>query len=293
MITAGHLRDIPLFADLPDSEREALAARSADVHLRVNDWLIQEGELPSFFFLLSGRIAVTKLIGGVERLLIHYGPGDFFGELPLLLGAPAIASLRAEEPSRVGRLDAADFRTMVATCPTLNARLLQTMATRVQHVQQVQSTAPIATVTLVGHRYDIACHALRDFLSRNHVAFRWEDLHEHGAPREGDAFPLVILPDGRRLATPTFRDVADALGLATRPQGALYDVVVIGAGPAGLAAAVYGASEGLRTLLVERHAPGGQAAMFFANYARSVTLLVRGPTLADSMSHYLIEQLNA
>jgi thioredoxin reductase (NADPH) len=415
MISADDLRQIPLFADLPPSEREALAARAADVHLRAHDWLIQEGELPSFFFLLSGRIAVTKQVGGIERLLAHFGPGDFFGELPLLLGSPAIASLRAEEPCRVGRLDPADFRVMVYACPTLNARLLATMASRVQHVQQVQSTTPVATVMLVGHRYDIACHALREFLSRNHVAFHWQDLHEYGTPREGDAFPLVILPDGRRLAAPAFREAADALGLDTCPQGGLYDVVVVGGGPAGLAAAVYGASEGLRTLLIERHAPGGQAgtssrienylgfpsgvggdelgaralaqarrfgaeilvsrgvvgmepgadgeahavlldegervaaraiiiasgvawrelevpgasslvgrgvyygasrteaaatrgqdiyligggnsagqaAMFFADYARSVTLLVRGPALADSMSHYLIEQLRA
>src|SRR5205085_9915268 len=78
-------------------------------------------------------------------------------------------------------------------------------------------------------------------------------------PQAGEAFPLIILPDGRRLSTPTFCEVAEAIGLSTRPAQALYDLVVIGGGPAGLAAAVYGASEGLRTLLVERHAPGGQA----------------------------------
>jgi thioredoxin reductase (NADPH) len=179
--------------------------------------------------------------------------------VPLLLGSPAIASLRAEEPTRVGRLDAADFRELVSGCVNLNARLMATMATRVERLQQVQSSAPVASVTLVGHRYDIACHALRDFLARNHVSYRWQDLREQGTPEPDARFPALILADGRRLETPTFRAAAQALGLATEPGPGVYDVTVIGGGPAGLAAAVYGASEGLRTLLVERHAPGGQA----------------------------------
>jgi thioredoxin reductase (NADPH) len=259
MITADLLRDIPLFAEVPAGERETIAARAADIRLRPGDWLIQEGELPGFFFFLAGRIEVSKHVGGMDRVLSHYGPGDFAGEVPLLLGAPAIASLRAMEPTRVGRLEAADFRELIAACPVLNGRLLATMATRVERLQLLQTTAPAASVTLVGHRYDIAAHALRDFLARNHIAYRWRDLNEEGAPGPDERFPVVILADGRRLVTPALRELAEALGLPTEPAAALYDVIVIGGGPAGLAAAVYGASEGLRTLLVERHAPGGQA----------------------------------
>jgi thioredoxin reductase (NADPH) len=79
------------------------------------------------------------------------------------------------------------------------------------------------------------------------------------APRPGDRYPVVVLPDGRRLVTPTLRELAENLGLQTAPRNAIYDVAIIGAGPAGLAAGVYGASEGLRTIIVEREAPGGQA----------------------------------
>ncbi len=266
MITADLLRSIPLFASLPASELETLAARGADIRLRPGDWLIHEGELPSFFALLEGRIEVRKAFHGTDRLLTVYDPGNYFGELPLLLGSPAVASLRALETSRVCGFDAADFRELIAGCPKLNGELLKTMATRIGHLQELASEAPAATVTIIGHRFDLACHQVRDFVARNHVAFSWLDPtrpdRNAGAvspPQPGDRFPVVVLPDGTRLVTPTLRELAERLGLQTRPAAVTYDVAVIGGGPAGLAAAVYGASEGLRTILIERESPGGQA----------------------------------
>ncbi|MEP6996577.1 MAG: FAD-dependent oxidoreductase [Betaproteobacteria bacterium] len=266
MITGDMLRAVPLLAGVSAAELDTIAGRAADISLHTNEWLIQEGEVPSFFILLSGRLTVFKSVGGVERAINEYRPGDHGGELPLLLGSPAIASLRASEPSRVCRLDAADFRELIVACPELNARLLRTMATRIEGLQQLASEAPLATVTIVGHRYDLACHALRDFLTRNHVAFRWYDPRDPEArvglapmPQPDEIYPVVIFPDGTRLVTPTFREVAAPLGLQTAPSRRVYDVAIIGAGPAGLAAAVYGASEGLRTILIERQAPGGQA----------------------------------
>ncbi|HTR58339.1 MAG TPA: FAD-dependent oxidoreductase [Casimicrobiaceae bacterium] len=268
MITAELLRGVPLFAEVPEAELKVIASRSADIRARPSDWLIREGELPSFFIVLSGGIDVLKALGGDDRVINHYGPGEYGGEVPLLLRSPAIASLRATETSRVARLDSGDFHELVVSCPKLNAELMRTMAARISYVQQVNaSTAPAPTVTLIGHRYDIACHQLRDFLTRNHIAYRWHDLRDPEARAQlpatvepGDDFPIVILPDGTRLVTPSFREVAQGLGLQTMPaEGVVYDVAIIGAGPAGLGAAVYGASEGLRTILVERHAPGGQA----------------------------------
>ena len=266
MITVDHLRSIPLFAPLPASELETLASRGADIRLRPGDWLIHEGELPSFFALLEGRIEVRKSLYGTDRLLTVYEPGNYFGELPLLLGSPAVASLRAVEASRVCGFDPADFRALIAGCPKLNGELLKTMATRIGHLQELASEPPAATVTIIGHRFDLACHQVRDFVARNHVAFSWVDPtrpdRNNGAvppPRPGDTFPVVVLADGTRLVTPTLRELAERLGLQTEPGAGTYDVAVIGGGPAGLAAAVYGASEGLRTILIERESPGGQA----------------------------------
>jgi thioredoxin reductase (NADPH) len=155
----------------------------------------------------------------------------------------------------------------------LNAEILKTMAQRVGRLQQLAIESPPVAATVIGHRLDFACHNLRDFLARNRVAFTWLDLEDPsfagrlGAdpslPRPEDlagmTLPVMVLADGRRLESPSVRQAADAIGLQTAPALDTYDVVVVGGGPAGLAAAVYGASEGLRTLAVERIACGGQA----------------------------------
>jgi thioredoxin reductase (NADPH) len=259
VITADLLTRISLFAPLPENERASLAARSADVRIHADEYLLIEGQAPAFFGLLEGRIDVFKSVGGRDHRLTTYGPGDYFGEVPLLLGAPALASLRATEPSRLLRLDAPDFLEMITQCRVLSGEISRTMATRVARLQQVAVEAPTAMATVIGHPQDPACADLRDFLSRNRVPFIWRP-DGNGSSTPGEAKPpAVVLADGRRLEAPSFRGLAEALGLQTVPAHAVYDVAIVGGGPAGLAAAVYGASEGLRTLLVERTACGGQA----------------------------------
>jgi thioredoxin reductase (NADPH) len=123
-------------------------------------------------------------------------------------------------------------------------------------------------VRVVGHRWSEASHEIKTFLARNHVPYRWHDVEtdpEGGrlvdlADAGANDLPLVLVPDGDVLRSPSALQVAEALGLRTRAEQPLYDVCIVGAGPAGLAAAVYAASEGLTTVIVEREAPGGQAA---------------------------------
>src|SRR4051812_28004606 len=122
-------------------------------------------------------------------------------------------------------------------------------------------------VRLVGHRFSKDSHDLRDFLARNRVPARWLDVERDGEARElltvagvaDDGLPVALLEDGTVLERPTVLELAERLGVAARPASDHYDLVIVGGGPAGLAAAVYGASEGLRTVMVEREAPGGQA----------------------------------
>src|SRR5580658_562735 len=262
MITVELLRQIPLFAELPDELASRVAANAADIHLRANEWFISEGESPAFYALLQGRFEVVKRYGAALTQLAVRGPGEYIGETPIMLGGTFFVSARTLEPSRVMRLEAHEFRSLLRNASCVRDEIMRIVLERVGGVQE-QTTSAGASPVVIGGRFDDACHTIRDFLARNRVAFEWYDPADPDCPKCPDVgpgdLPLVILPDGRRLVRPNLLQSAAELGLRTEPSTAQYDVAIIGGGPAGLAAAVYGASEGLRTVLIERYAPGGQA----------------------------------
>ena len=132
--------------------------------------------------------------------------------------------------------------------------------------------APFEGVRVIGTRWSPRCYEIREFLARNHIPYQWLDIEKTGSDAEaarslasdGDGLrqlPVAVLPDGSTLANPTPGELAGRLGLRTRPDTNFYELVIVGGGPAGLAAGVYGASEGLKTVIVEREAPGGQAGL--------------------------------
>jgi len=131
-------------------------------------------------------------------------------------------------------------------------------------------------IRIVGSRWSPQSHAVREFLARNQVPYQWLDIEQDASARELVApaageparLPIVLLPDGSQLVAPTTGELAARVGLQTKATRPFYDLVIVGGGPAGLANAVYGASEGLKTLLIEQHAPGGQAgsSSFIENY---------------------------
>ena len=122
-------------------------------------------------------------------------------------------------------------------------------------------------IRVIGHRWSVEGHRVRDFLARNLIPYRWLDIEADPeavdlralAGAQDAPLPIVVLRDGTALSQPALAELGEKVGLHTAPVGDTYDLIVVGTGPSGLAAAVYGASEGLRTLLVEREAPGGQA----------------------------------
>ena len=126
---------------------------------------------------------------------------------------------------------------------------------------------PVANLRVVGDRWSSATHDLREFLARNLVPYKWLDVESDPQARllldvaqaDAGALPILVLDDGEVLVTPDLHVVAERIGLQVRAERTAYDLVVVGAGPAGLAAGVYGASEGLSTLVLECNAPGGQA----------------------------------
>jgi thioredoxin reductase (NADPH) len=264
MIVAAELQDLPLFACLDETERQRFAERAADVRLEAGEWLIREGEVAYFFVLLEGRLQLLKDVLGRSKELVDYKAGDFFGEVPILLGAPAFVSIQAKSKARVARFDAQHLFELVETSAACSALILKTMTDRLMSVQKFAKDTPSSRVLLVGTRYDSDCSDIRVFLSANRIPYEWVD-----AEREPERMPAcmageytgpsVIVDRAYCVEAPTVRSVAEALGIRTTPRYEEYDVVIAGAGPAGLAAGVYGASEGLKVLMVERSAAGGQA----------------------------------
>ena len=137
---------------------------------------------------------------------------------------------------------------------------------------QAEYKAPYHGLRVLGTRWSPASHQLKDFLGRNQVPYQWTDVEIATPDQEVQqlipnvdlktaSLPLVVLPGGEVISNPPVEELAARIGLRTRAETTFYDFVIVGGGPAGLAAAVYGASEGLKTLLVERSAPGGQAGM--------------------------------
>jgi thioredoxin reductase (NADPH) len=126
---------------------------------------------------------------------------------------------------------------------------------------------PFEGIRVIGNRWSPQSHQVKDFLARNQIPYQWLDI-ELGEARELVSYaesdckaqlPLVLLPDGTRLVQPNNTQIAEKIGLRTQAERPFYDLLIVGGGPAGLAAAVYGASEGLSTVMIEREAPGGQA----------------------------------
>ena len=267
MLTIDDVAAIPLFSGLARPELEMLATTSADIHLRAGEFAVHEGgEERALFAVLSGKLEVVRLIDGVERTLGWRGPGAIFGEIPIAIGLPFFGGYRAAEPSRVIRVEARQYFAIAAAAPEISLKVSALARERLGGMQGISAEPPKPLVTMFGQRWDPACAEMRRFLSRNQITFDWVTpdqpalaTHWQGPIPAQEDCPVLRLADGQVISRPKVRDLARLLGLQTAPRLDGYDTVIIGGGPAGLAAAVYGASEGLRTLCIEREAPGGQA----------------------------------
>jgi thioredoxin reductase (NADPH) len=266
MLTVDEVRAIPLFSVLPEVELERLAQTAADVHLGSGEYAVHEAGERALYAVISGKIEVVKLVDGIERTLGWRNPGNIFGEVPLTLGTPFPGAYRASEPSRVMRIDAQQYYAVAATAPDISLKVSALARERIGGLQGIAAEAPKPRVMIFGHRWDGVCSDLRRFLARNQITYEWVAADSPDVAKRwpfdrlADAdSPVLRLSNGEMITRPNARDLAGHLGLQIRPKLREYDTVIVGGGPAGLAAAVYGASEGLRTLVVEREAPGGQA----------------------------------
>jgi thioredoxin reductase (NADPH) len=193
---------------------------------------------------------------------VHH-PGNFSGDVDLIAGHPAVVRARARRAGRVLELPAERARSLVLTDPELSQVFLRAFLLR----RTLLMTRSAGNVVLIGSRHSAGTLTLQEFLTRNNQPYAYLDAdHDAGVQKTLEGFgvgvddvPVFICTGKQVLKKPTIGEVAECLGLNRLSRDVVHDLVVIGAGPAGLAAAVYGASEGLDVLVLESTAPGGQA----------------------------------
>jgi thioredoxin reductase (NADPH) len=232
------------------SQLETLAGRGEERSASIGDVLFRLGDTTyPFIAVEEGEVAV---LDGAGNEIIRCGPGKFLGELNLLSGQTVFLTAVVTQPLRYIAVDRLVLRDLLFEDGQLSDLLLSTFIARREALQQVQGIG----LEIVGPRSSDATMQLLNFARANHLPYSWQDE----SPPSGQEPPLVRLPGGAVLKRPSAGDVLRALGVGRElERREEVDLLVVGAGPAGLAAAVYGASEGLDTLMVESTALGGQA----------------------------------
>jgi thioredoxin reductase (NADPH) len=251
------------FPRLNDEQRDALAAFGERRTVESGDVLFREGDDSYDFYVVeSGAVAIVQGHGGENRIIAIHGPHRFLGELNLLSRGRVYLTAVVRDRGEVIRVPAERLREVVGQDQELSDLIVAAFLARRSMLIDVGTG-----IKLIGSRYSSDSRRLREFLARNRMPHTWMDV-EQDAEAEGLLRGLgieasdtpVVTWSGQLLRNPTNQELAAKMGLGVAgPQPALCDVVVVGAGPAGLAAAVYGASEGLDTLVVEAVALGGQA----------------------------------
>jgi thioredoxin reductase (NADPH) len=226
-----------------------------------------------FFVVKSGEVEIVDSTGDAPKRVTVHRRGEFTGDVSHLTGTPAVVSAIARGPCDVIEVSGAALRRVLNQCPELSDIILQAFIARRQLLRQ---SPDFTGLRVIGSRYSADTMRVRDFLAKNRVLFTWVDLEtdpqvdrllRQFGVTEADT-PVVACAHKLMLRNPSNRELADAVGIRQPLEQAVYDLAVVGAGPAGLAAAVYGASEGLRTVVLEQTAPGGQAgsSMRIENY---------------------------
>lgn len=258
-----HPDDPALFPRLSEIQLEELADIAEHRSLVEGDVLFEQGQRDAPFYVVqSGSVDVFDRRPEGDRYFAKCVAGTFIGDTAIFTGEPTIAACVAGEPTSVLVMPRDELRQVVAGSADLGDLILRTMTARREWLEG----HGYGQERLIGSRWSTDAFAVRELLQRNQIPFHWHELETDADSRvlldalgiEADACPILVRTDSV-LRRPTVQAVADELGLRARVDGDTFDVVVLGAGPAGLASAVYAASEGLTTLVLEQFAPGGQA----------------------------------
>ncbi len=253
------------FPVLSRADIAALTARGKPREVHAGDTLFTEGERNrSFFVVIDGAVEILEHSRGEPHQITVHHPGQFTGDIDVFNGRPALVTGRAVEDGRLVELTPANLRRAVDELPDLGDIIIKAFLLRRELIQ----ASGFEGVRIIGSRFSPESHRLRDFAQRNAIPYRFMDvetdpeaevlLREMGVPPSET--PIVVGQMGRSHRNPSNEQFASCAGLTVELEpGHVYDLVIVGAGPAGLAASVYAASEGLDVLTVDSLAAGGQA----------------------------------
>jgi thioredoxin reductase (NADPH) len=261
--------DTRAFPTFTPAQLERLAAYGDETSVDAGEDLFREGQASSdLIVIIEGEadIVYADTATEVETVIATHGAGRFLGELSLLTGQRTFLRGRMRSAGRVRRIDPPQFRRLLASDAEIGDIVFDALVARREIILR---GAGAASLRVIGSRYSKRSLELGSYVLRQRLAFRWIDVDDPGdedpdtllaaAGASRADLPVVITSSGV-LRTPTVGELAAHLGLVYQPTSLeIHDVIVVGAGPAGLAAAVYGASEGLETLVVDRIGVGGQA----------------------------------
>jgi thioredoxin reductase (NADPH) len=263
--TSTGSRDERLFPALTPQQISRIAAHGRRRPTARGEVLVEVGDkIVPFFVVVSGALDVVRPSDGAETLIVTHHPGQFSGEGSMISGRRAMGRLRISEPGEVIELTRAQLLALVQTDAELSEILMRSFILR--RLELIASD--LGDVVVIGSAHSAGTLRVKEFLTRNGHPFHYVDLdHDREAQELLDRFhvsvadvPVLICRGDAVLRNPTNARIADCLGFNEDiDQAHVSDLVIVGAGPAGLAAAVYGASEGLDVLVLESNMPGGQA----------------------------------
>ena len=252
-----------LFPHLTAAQIDELAEHAETLSLSPGEVLFEQGQRNTpFFVILSGAVDVIDRQPEGDSYFAQCQPGTFAADISMFTGEPVIARGIVAEPSSILAVPPDALRTLVASSTELGDLLLRTMIARREWLRG----EGLGNELLIGKRSSGDAFAIRELLERNLIPFSWHDIDTDEESRalldrlgiRIEECPVLVRTHSV-LRSPSVTQVADELGLRAKVDQRTFDIVVLGAGPAGLASAVYASSEGLTTLVIERFAPGGQA----------------------------------
>lgn len=262
--SAGEDRE-RMFPRLLPAQMERLRQHGRVRAVSAGEILLEHGDPPDqFFAIVDGEIDIVRPRGAGEELIVVHAPSEFVGDVHLLSGRRSVVRARARTAGHVIEVPREQLLALIQTDADLSGILMRAFILR--RVELMSSGA--GDVVIVGSSHSSGTLRLKEFLSRNGYPYSYLDLERDDAAQEVldrfavtlDEVPIVLCPGGRVLRNPSNGELADCLGFNEMiDEDRIRDLIIIGAGPAGLAAAVYAASEGLSTLVLESVAPGGQA----------------------------------